>query len=535
MTRSALAYKSAERVCLVGNNTIGFTMSELPFYKALSWRAENRPNDIAIKDWSKEQAYSWFDLKSRADALAAFFSDGINLAKGDRVGYLVDTDIALFDAFYASFRTGIILSTYNVRLIPDEILLLLENEEPKIVFYSRCYEEKAMTLKEKLSYPCLFVCVDSESPSSDYSYVEIVSQQPPMVPTVSLGENDPAMLIHTGGTTGIPKAAIISHKALFLSANSFIVAWGISERDIAYIAMPFFHVGGWNCPALGMLYVGATMIIAPQFSPQLLFEITEQERPSFFLATETMLNAISSHAGFADTDLSSYRWIMAGGSPITVETMKPYWEKGIRVLNGYGMTEIVAFVLASNVEMSLEENKRKLDSVGKPLPFSKIKLVNGAGEEVPPGEMGEIVVGGDLVFSGYWGDAANNVAVLEDGWVHTGDIGFQDEDGDYYVRGRKKEMFISGGENIFPIEVENVLASHPNIVDCAVVGIPDEHWGEVGLAFVVTDQPIDQQSIESWIDGKISSIKKPKEYRFVETIPKTGAGKKDLSALRRCI
>lgn len=512
-------------------------MDEVIFSDVLSWRSDLDPNRVALVDWEKKAEYTWQDLLLRSNSLANYLTEEMKLEKGDRIGFIVDTDVALFDSFFASCSTGLIITTYNTKFIANEILSMIEAESPRLIFFSVSYEDKIRAIREKLDYPCEFICVDSHSSLCNISYEDILAYKPFYTRKITLNDSDPAMLIHTGGTTGKPKAAIISHRALFISALDAVIAWQISQDDVAYICMPFFHVGGWNCPALGMLLVGAKIIIAPSFSPETMLQITQAEQPHFFLATEAMLKALSAHQDFEKTDLSCYRWIMAGGSPITAATMKPFWNRGVKVLNGYGMTEIVSFVLSSNVNMSLEENKRKIDSVGKPLPFSKVKIVDEAGEEVKQGTLGEIVVGGNGIFSGYWGETGENAVIMDGEWVHTGDLGFIDPDGDFYVRGRKKDMYISGGENIFPIEIENVLASHPNITECAVIGVPNEKWGEVGYAFLVTDQisSLGEEEIKRYLDGKISTIKKPHHYTFIDSIPKTAVGKKDIAALRKLV
>lgn len=503
------------------------------FEGILRYRSATTPHEVPIYDWGSRTGYSWIQLEQRAASLSSALYYDLGLRKGDRIGFIASTTVALFDALFACGKGGFVITTYNGRLIPQEIIRMVENETPRVVFYTKDFSGKVDYLREHLSYECSFVCVDASCDGEKNHYEDLIDKNHPPVPHVDIRPEDPLMLIHTGGTTGYPKSAIHSHGNVFLSAVNVTIAWKVTRADVAYICMPFFHVGGWNCPALGMLMVGARMIIAPNFEPGVFFDVTQECRPSFFFATESMLRTITRHERFEAADLSCYRWFMNGGSPITNASMEPFWDRGIRVFNGFGMTELVAYVLSADTSTSLEENRRKGNTVGKPLPFSCIEIRNANDEAAVPYEIGELCVKCSGIFSGYWKDPDATAAAIRDGWFYTGDLGYYDVEGDFYVCGRSKDMFISGGENIFPLEIESALSSHPAVLECAVVGVPDSKWGEVGVAFVVAeeDSGLTSSEIKRYLDECLSTIKQPKEYYFVDSIPKTSVGKKDLAAL----
>lgn len=501
----------------------------------LRFRVDTTPDRVAVSDWDTRIDYTWRDLDRRARALARALQ-GCGVKKGDRVGFVCQTHIALFDALYAASLIGAVITTYNGRLIAREIAAQVARETPRIVLYSPCYVGKIDALREAAGPETRFVCLDEAASISDPVYEAWVADHDSgILREASVDEDDPLMLIHTGGTTGTPKAAIHTHRAVFLSAINVVVAWKLTRADSAYICMPFFHVGGWNCPAIGMMMVGATIIIAREFSSARVLDITESVRPTFLFATEAMLRAIALDERFEGVDFSCYRWLMAGGSPLSAVTLEPFWERGVRVFNGYGMTEVVSYVLSADTSASLEENCRKPDTVGKPLPFSQVRVVNEQGADTVPMERGELVVGGEAVFSGYWHAEPETAVAVRDGWIHTGDIAYRDEDGDFFICGRSKDMFISGGENVFPVEVENALLGHPAIRACAVIGVADAMWGEVGKAFIELHSGCNAtaRELDAWLEGRLSTIKRPKSYVFVDAIPTTAAGKKDLAALRK--
>jgi fatty-acyl-CoA synthase len=254
------------------------------------------------------------------------------------------------------------------------------------------------------------------------------------------------------------------------------------------------------------------------------------------MCVETLYKALAAHPDFEKTDLSCFRWMINGAAPITKKTLEIYWGRDVRLFNAYGMTEIGPSNIAPPLnEISLAKARGKWNSVGIPMYFNNIRIVDEKGEKVRQGEVGELIAKSPLQFSGYWNDNAQSQAIQRNGWIYTGDIACVDQDGYYYICGRKKNMFISGGENIFPLEIERVISSHPSIDSAVVIGVPDDRWGEVGKAVVVlkNGNKLTKEELRQFLLGEdLSRIKIPKYVQFVESLPLNSVGKLDFGALR---
>jgi fatty-acyl-CoA synthase len=503
------------------------------------YRACRTPNRVAVYDYDVELSYTYHDLNERSDRVAGFFVNTLKLEKGDRVGFIAKNNICFFDMFYVSCKTGIMITTYNGRMMVSELLKMIENEDPKVIIFSSDYHEKAQAVRFTKDGERNLICIETDHAFGDiYRYQDLLNAAPlHETEYACIDWEDPQMLIHTGGTTGVPKAAVLSYRCLFMNAVSEILTWGINADDSALIVMPLYHSGGWNLLSLPLLMVGGKIILTAEFKPETFFRVSRNIQPSIFMGVSTMFKVISQHPDFEVTDFSQYKWLINGGAPISKTTLEPYWKCGLRVFNGYGMTEIGPNNLTPDVSsMSFEENQRKVNTVGKPFMFTECKIVNPEGKVLNKGERGELYWRGDLSFSGYWNDPAATADILSDGWIRSGDIGYQDEDGDIYICGRTKNMYITCGENIFPAEIEEVIDRYPGVFESCVIGVSDLSEfdrGEVGKALIVREAGSDVtvNELEIYLKENLSSIKRPKFIEFIESIPKNGAGKRDISAI----
>lgn len=336
------------------------------------------------------------------------------------------------------------------------------------------------------------------------------------------------MLIHTGGTTGVPKGAMISHRSLLFNTMSAAMTFNLSHRDTSYVMTPMFHTAAWSVLTLPLLNVGGRIVITKNIRSDLSLEIINEEKPTVLLGVSTIFRMMINHSNFEMTDFSSLRWIISAAAPTPVDTMKRFWDKGVKFALAYGMTEAGPDNCTMQADyMSIEDIMRKYSSIGKPMYFTQVKIIDNKGNEVGTNENGELIWSGPGIFSGYWNNEEETNRTLKNGWVYTGDIAKRDEDGYYYIVGRKKNMFISGGENIYPPEIEAIIYKHPAVHEVCVIGVPDNKWGEVGKAVVAVkdDHVIDENELMEFLKDKLSSIKIPRYVQFIKEIPKNSTGK----------
>ena len=489
-------------------------------------RLERHPHSPAVYDFDRKERYTYGDLARRANALAHFLVTDCALKKGDRVGICSGNDMVYIDLFYATARTGAISTAYNILLTPQELAGLLENETPRVVFYDPAYEEKVDALRPKLAH-CRWIPLGPE-----YDAILAADHTPP--PLVPIDPEDIIQLMHTGGTTGLPKGAMLSARAIMLNAMGQQNTYSLTRSDVMFGYLPFFHTATWHTIAMPLLYAGGELVFARKFHVEQTFDVIEQAKPTMIWGVPTVYRRLADHPRFAQADFSSITRCRCGAAPPSLELMEKYWEKGVQFCNGYGMTESGPGNLSIPVgELTLEQLRAKRTSCGKVMPYNEARIVDEEGLPVPVGQEGELLLRGGVLFSGYWNAPEETRKAMPDGWLHTGDVARMDEDGFFYVVGRKKNMFITNGENIFPSEIEGAILCHPAVEDACVIGVPDPDKGEVGKALVVSRDPqLTAEALAAFLAHRLPTIKQPKYYAFVPQIPKNSLGKLKLDWLK---
>lgn len=490
----------------------------------------------AIYDYDAGKHYTYSDMDKRSDKLAWFLVEKLGLKKGDRIGFCATNSIAFFDAYYTTYKTGIIVTTYNCLLREKELFALIGNEEPKVIFYSSEFTFTVLSLREN-GFKQEFICLDELNEGDNYCYADIMNDDDyKVLPDTELDYEDIQMLIHTGGTTGTPKAAMMSFRSLFYNSIADAMGFQLTENDTAILTLPLFHTAGWNVLTLPILMYGGRLIIMRGFNPDKTLRIIRDERPTIGISVETMYKAMAMHPDFERTDFTCYRFLVTGAAPTGKELLELYWNKGVKMVNAYGMTEIGPNNMCHPVGLStVDDVREKWNSCGIPAPFNQVRFVDDLGADVSEGERGELLFKGKLLFSGYWNNPEASKEVLQDGWVHTGDMGYLDKDGFCYISGRKKNMFISGGENIFPQEIEDIIMLVPGVLEACIIGVPDPKWGEVGRVLVVRapGAELSREDIIKTVKNELSSIKVPRYVTFVDSVPKNAVGKRDLNEIRK--
>lgn len=492
-------------------------------------RVEYSPNREAVYDYEYNRRFTYSELEERANKLANYLAKEMGVKKGDRVAFISRNRIEMIDAYFATGKLGAIYVPYNIRLSPEELKQLINEETPRVLIYEDLFKDLVDGIKPYIPIKNYVAITEMNKNTSDLNY-EVIMNYADNSPfrCQDLRIEDIHLILHTGGTTGLPKGAMISHGAMIANAVSEIITWNINQNDVAHILLPLFHTGGWNLLTLPILYAGGRIIINRSFDPELTLELIEKERPTLVFGAATIFRMIAQLPKFHKTDFSSVRWMMAGAAPTPVELMEEFWKKGIRFILGYGLTEGGPTNLSIPAEfMSFDEIRQKAASVGKPFIFTEARIVNENGIDVGPNEIGELIFSGPQVFSGYWNRPEETQKTLKGGWVYTGDLAKKDEDGFYYIVDRKKDMYISGGENVYPTEIEKVLYQMPEVRECCVIGVPDEKWGEVGkiILSVKSGYTLNKKQVIDFFNGKLARYKIPKYVTFVEDLPKSSAGK----------
>jgi fatty-acyl-CoA synthase len=469
-------------------------------------RVRNTPGRIAI-DFEGERI-SYGALGERASRMAAALH-ARGIVRGDRVATLTENAPDHVALLFACAQLGLVLQPLSWRLAPVEVRYQLDDAGPALLAVAAGHEELAEV---------------AGGPVPSAGFADLVGGGGGDVPAVDVRDDDPLLLSYTSGTTGKPKGAVLTHANCFWTNLSFDRTSGISDSDVVLQVLPQFHSGGWNVQPLLAWWKGATVVLERSFDAARALRLIEEKRVTTMMGVPATYLFMAGQPGFATADLSTLRLAVVGGAPMPESLLRTWQERGVGIVQGYGLTEAAPNVLC----LPPEDAARRLGFAGKPYPHVDVALRDpdtGALLEGPA--TGELVVRGPNVFSGYWRNPEATAAAFADGWLLTGDIAERDEEGYYRIAGRLKDLVVSGGENVYPAEIEDVLHAHPDVSEAAVIGIPDERWGEVCLAFVVLrpGAGADEEELLAWCRERLARFKVPREVRFVSTIPRSGMNK----------
>ncbi len=481
----------------------------------LARREQLSPDHIGLIDVSTGERLTYRTLNIRARALAVWLSERHGVRMGDRVAILASNSPEYLDAFFACALLGAILTPLNWRLTQPELVGILRDCEPVALIADAAYVNVAAQVATTSGTPRIVSIEDF--PSADAMLAARVT------PFETQDGEEIALILYTSGTTGTPKGAMLSHRMLTWNAINTQISWGLREEDIAPTFAPFFHAGGLNVLTTPMYHLGGTVVLLRDTRPEAVLAAVERERCTLLFAVPTVFQMMMESATFMSTDLSSVRFCISGGAPCPLPIITSYSARGLEFRQGYGLTEVGVNCFS----LAPEDATRKVGSVGRPVFHSRARIVDSHDDDVAPGAVGELALAGPHVCSGYWRRPTATAEAYRNGWWHTGDLVRQDEEGYYFIVGRKKDMYISGGENVYPAEVEGVLATHADIADVAVLGRPDPRWGEVGLAIVAPRSPdtLTEQDVLRYCDGRLARFKIPKSVVFVDALPRNAMGK----------
>lgn len=483
--------------------------------------AEYAPIKVAVSDAETGDSMTYRQLNNLSNYLAKRLqAEGIQ--PGDRVAVLSEFRLGYIVLLGAAMKLGFIIVPLNYRLSSREVCYMVNNCEPKMMIV----EEKFNALVDPNEL--------ENNPSIHWNIQDIAADLSKVQEEVQFNANeiqddDPLFIIYTSGTTGFPKGAIYSYKMAFWNAINTQIRLDITSRDHTVICMPPFHTGGWNVLLMPFLLQGGSFTLLRKFDASTVLNLLEDEEATLFMGVPTMLKMMADDEAFSEVSLESVRYFIVGGEAMPLPLIELWESKGVPVRQGFGLTEAGPNIYSLHHDDAI----RKIGSIGTPNFFVDVKLMKRDGTEASEEEEGELWLNGPVVTPGYWNNEEATKEAFTDGWFRTGDILVQDEEGYYYVKDRIKNMFISGGENVYPAEIEKYLQTHSSVKEVAVIGVPDDRWGEVGKAIVVSSSDtLNQDDILNFCAGKLAKFKIPKYVELVKEIPKTESGKIDRKSLR---
>lgn len=496
-----------------------------------SRRALLTPDREALVELATGNRYRYAELNRRANRLANLLRTRFGIEKGDRVSVLAHNSIAYIDLLYGVAKIGAILTPLNWRLVSRELAYIVQDCNPSVLVVGPEFIDVARELRAKAAIPHL-ISLEGANLEGAVAYEEGLEQAADTEPwRPPLNAEDPYCILYTSGTTGPPKGAVIPHRQVLWNCINTVASWGLRESDVSPVFTPLFHAGGLFAFLTPLLYLGGRIVLARGFDADESLRAIERERCTVILGVPTLFQMWLSADAFPETDVSHVRWFISGGASCPTPLMQT-WREAKRVVfrQGYGLTEVGPNCFT----MTDEDALAKSGSVGKPIFHSAMRIVDGDGRDMPAGEVGELAIKGPHVCSGYWGNPEASAKALRDGWFLTGDMARTDSDGFFYIVGRFKDMIISGGENIYAAEVEAALLEHPAVAEAALIGEPNDKYGEIGVMVVVLrhGQTANAPELVEFCRGRLARYKVPKRVVFTDALPYSPYGKVQKSALK---
>ena len=485
--------------------------------------AERTPNKLALVDIHTGRKFTYAQLNKRANRLASFFQNSLNIQRGDRVSILAQNSSDYYETLFACSKMGAVLNTLNWRLAVPELEYILNDCNPSVLIYEPEFSDQVNELRTKIKSEH-YICMSAQCQESETTYEDaIASGVADGVMMPRLKYDDAWAILYTSGTTGRPKGAQVTYGNFFYNAVGMGQAIDLHSEDVNINVLPTFHAGGLGLYAGPIFHTGGTLIVMRSFEAGEFLRLIEEWEVTVLLLVPSIYLMLSQFPDFDKYDLSSVRSWASGGSSLPPSLVEEFAEKEIIIQQGFGMTETGPTVFIIGREDAL----RKAGSVGKPVLHTEVRILDEMGNILGPNQVGELCIRGGNVISGYWNRPEATAETIVDGWLHSGDAAQYDEEGFYYIVDRWKDMFISGGENVYPVEVENVIYKNPAVAEVALIGVPHPKWQEMGKAIIVikSGQSLTEQQVLDFCQGKLARYKIPKSVDFVDALPRNAAGK----------
>jgi len=496
--------------------------------KIISKRAQFTPKKIAF--YFEDKPVTYKDLNEETNRFAHFLQSK-GLKKGDRIAVDLANCVQFLGIYLAAAKLGLIFVPLNCRLVSGELEYQLTDSGASLLVFHDIFTDTIDSVRETAKvdedkYVWLKSGALGESKCPDWAvdYNSVVDGNTTTEPDLQqkIGLDDPLAIIYTSGVTGKPKGALLSHGQTYYKNFQIMMYMDMRSDDMILSQLPLFHSGGLFIIATPSLCCGASFIMRMKFDPEQFVQDLKKYQATVIFALTTMWRFILKTKLLQKEDTENVRVVSGGGERTPSSLIEELADLGLMMQQGFGQTENSAMMM-----LPKDDIMRKMGSVGLPGFFTDIWIEDGQGNKLPPGEIGEIVAMGPTVMSGYWNKPEETANTIVDGILHTGDLGYTDEEGYFYIIDRAKDMYRSGGENVYPAEVEKVLVNHPKIENASIIGIPDEKWGETGKAFIVCidQESITKEEIHEYLQGKVAKYKFPAYVEFVKELPMTASGK----------
>ena len=496
-------------------------MSTVRYYDWAATQANIRPEATAIIDVQTDRRLSWRALDERARRLAGHLQAS-GVEKGDRVAILSPNSPEFFELQFAGGKMGAVMVPLNWRLALPELEYILGDCAPKLLIHDTSFAETAAALAERCGVPAILE-IDVDDPASAYEQALAAASDKPALE--ALTHDDLSAIMYTSGTTGRPKGALITHAMNFYNCVNIGFPSRISPDTVHLVVLPLFHTGGLNCYANPVLHAGGTILIMREFEPGAALDIIADPELGLthFFGVPAHYQFMMQHPKFETTDLSRIQMSGVGGAPCPLAILDAWLGRGVPLVQGWGMTETGP----TGTLLDVADARRKTGSAGKPVMHVEIRIVDEDGRDVPADSNGELIIRGPSITPGYWNNPEASKEAFLDGWLRTGDAARMDEEGFVTIVDRWKDMYISGGENVYPAEVESVIYQLPEIAEAAVIGVPDARWGEVGKAIVVVKQgmTLDADALIAHCLANLAKFKVPASVAVIDALPRNATGK----------
>lgn len=485
-------------------------------------RAFNQPERLFLQD-EGGRAFSNRVFNERVNRMAHALAE-MGIVKGERVAALLLNSSEFLEIFFACGKTGAIMVPVNFRLATPELIYILKDSAPRTLVYSSDFADKVQAIKDAGLPIERYFRHGGEKLAEDPILADFVATFPAdePVPVSEVTNEDPLFIMYTSGTTGDPKGAVLSNGNILFGAIHSLVGYGVNHTYKSLVVAPLFHIGALVASATPVIYAGGSLFLQSFYNASEVIKLIQREKINYMFAVPVMFQVMTKSDEWDKADFSHVHFFISGGAPIPIPIIQKYQEKGVGFVQGYGMTESGRLT-----SLDLEDSIRKAGSVGKEVFHLQLRIVDKSDRDVATGEAGEIIVKGPNVFTHYWNKPEATAEAIREGWFHTNDMGRRDEEGFLSVIGRKQELIISAGENIYPAEVERAIQALPAVKEAAAVAMPDETRGEVVAAFVMLHEgrSMSEEQIIDALDGQIAHFKIPKKVVFMHDFPRNPAGK----------